>query len=157
VESAAAAPFHDMNLVRSKIPPVLLAAISDAYARPAPLTCRTLAASVDELTLALGPDLDAPSPGEHTLEQKGGALSLSLMHTAAESLLPFSGFVRTLSGAEQHDRLVIQAIVAGSVRRAYLKGLGETHRCFPPAAPRHLVGAVAPVEEDYSRPRYPIR
>ena len=47
--------------------------------------------------------------------------------------IPFRGVVRKLSGAESHDRLVQSAIIAGNVRRAYLKGLGEARGCMPPA------------------------
>jgi hypothetical protein len=44
--------------------------------------------------------------------------------------------VRKLSGAERYERKVAAAIAAGSVRRAYLKGLGQAAGCAAPAAPR---------------------
>ena len=67
------------------------------------------------------------------------------------------GWVRKLSGAERHDRLVQTAITSGHVRRAYLKGLGESRGCNPPATPQHL-GAVKiePAFKD-RKPRYPTR
>jgi hypothetical protein len=159
VQNAASAPLHDLNLTRTKIPPALRAAVADPYAPPRPLNCPTIAQGVADLDDTLGEDLDAPPPGEQTMAQKGGALSLSLMHTAAELLLPYSGFVRTLSGAEKHDQAVIRAVVAGSVRRGYLKGLGEAYRCYPPAAPRRLVRVAAPgpSPDERGRPEYPIR
>jgi hypothetical protein len=55
-------------------------------------------------------------------------------HTA-EGLIPFRGWVRKLSGAERHSRLVAEAVAAGMTRRAYLKGLGQAQGCLPPAAP----------------------
>ena len=82
-------------------------------------------------------------------------MALTLAHGAAESLLPFAGFVRTLSGAQKHDQLVIEVITAGSVRRGYLKGLGEAHRCAPPAVPSHFAYAAPPYQEE-RKPEYPI-
>src|SRR5665213_1518971 len=53
MQNAAEAPLHDLNLVRQKIPPILLAALADPYARPTPATCRTLVAQVRALDDAL--------------------------------------------------------------------------------------------------------
>src|SRR5271167_2633765 len=53
-------PLRDFNLIRSKIPPVLLDAMTDAYARPYPSDCQALAAQVRILSDAIGPDLDEP-------------------------------------------------------------------------------------------------
>jgi len=157
VQSAASAPLHDLNLTQAEIPPILMTAMQDPYARPSPASCAKIADEVDALTAALGVDLDAPPSGSRTIGQKSGSLVLSLMHTAAESLLPYSGFFRTLSGAEKHDRLVLAAILAGSTRRGYLKGLGEAQRCIPPATPRHYVGMAPAPEQNDTRPEYPIR
>jgi hypothetical protein len=155
VLNAGAAPFHDLNLVRQKIPPVLLAALADPYALPAPASCRTLTDEIDQLSIALGGDFDeAENPQKPSLTTRRG-MALTLAHGAAESLLPFAGFVKTLSGAQKHDQLVVEVITAGSVRRAYLKGLGEAHGCLPPARPQHLAGPVAPAQ-DRDRPIYSI-
>lgn len=158
VESAAEAPLHDVNLIRQRIPPVLLAAITDPYAPPQPLNCQTLIRDIDDLSAALGPDYDAPpTPHHHKKVTDSGGLGLSLMHGAAENLLPFHGYVATLSGAEKHDELVIHAIGAGSARRAYLKGLGEARRCPAPATPRHLAVPAPPYYDGPRKPKYPIR
>jgi hypothetical protein len=117
VQNAAVAPLHDMNLVRQKIPPILLAALADPYARPAPANCRTISEQVHELTQALGGDVDEPdNPQNPSLTTRRG-VALAVVHGASELLLPFAGFVRTLSGAEKHDELVVEVITAGSVRR----------------------------------------
>ena len=55
-------------------------------------------------------------------------------HTA-EGLIPFRGWVRKLSGAERYSKQVLDAITAGIIRRAYLKGLGQAKGCTAPAAP----------------------
>jgi hypothetical protein len=77
------------------------------------------------------------------------------MASAASDVIPFRGWVRKLTGAERHDKLVQSAITAGAVRRAYLKGLGEAKGCNPPATPSHQL-AGAPVIEQGFKPRYPI-
>jgi hypothetical protein len=166
VQDAAAAPLRDLNMLRTKIPEILLEAMADPYARP-PKTlrvtrsaqCAQLAALIKPLDDALGADLDAPSKDEDDLLQKGRTTALGAVAGAASGAIPFRGWVRKLSGAERHDSLVKAAITAGGVRRAYLKGLGEAHGCDPPATPSHEL-AGAPVPTDHRpplKPRFPIR
>jgi hypothetical protein len=158
IPAAAAAPLHDLNITRQGIPPILLAAITNPYQRPDPLDCGEITIEVRALTVALGADFDEPeTPQSPSLTQKSGKIALALMHGAAESLLPFAGFARTLSGAQRHDQLVIEAITAGSVRRGYLKGLGEARRCPRPATPIHFLHPPPPAREDGPGPKYPIR
>jgi hypothetical protein len=155
VQNAASAPLHDMNLVRQKIPTILLAALADPYARPSPTNCRTISDQIRQLTEALGGDFDEPdNPQNPSLTTRRG-VALAVVHGASELLLPFAGFVRTLSGAQKHDELVVEVITAGSVRRGYLKGLGESHGCLPPATPRHLANPAPPFQEE-RKPIYPI-
>ena len=61
LSDAATAPLGDLNLVRAKIPPVLLAAQKAPYGPPADPSCAGLVAEVQQLDAALPPDLDAPS------------------------------------------------------------------------------------------------
>jgi hypothetical protein len=129
VAGAAATPLRNANLVRQDIPPVLFTAVADPYARPHPLSCRTLAADVVALNGALGDDLDAAAAAGQ------GDRGPEVVKVAANALIPFQGVVRFVSGAEARDRRVRQAIIAGSARRAYLKGLGEAKGCVAPAAP----------------------
>ncbi|HEX5775342.1 MAG TPA: hypothetical protein VFX95_01555, partial [Caulobacteraceae bacterium] len=74
----------------------------------------------------------------------------------AQDVIPFRGWVRKLTGAERHDRLVGQAIHAGQVRRAYLKGLGEARGCNPPATPIHKAQTPEPPKQT-PEPAYPVR
>jgi hypothetical protein len=157
VQDAAAAPMHDLNVIRAKIPPVLLAAMADPYARPAPASCGVIVAKVRELTVALGDDLDVPDDEDESMGHKGAGLGRELVRAGAESLIPLRGFVRKLTGAEQHDRLVQNALTAGNVRRGYLKGLGEARGCPPPGTPRHLVQAASAINDGPRKPQYPIR
>src|SRR5512133_3205394 len=139
LSEAATAPLGDLNLVRAKIPPILLAAQKAPYGPPAHPGCEGLAAEVRQLDAALPPDLDAapaenPSLAERGRAEASGAAVGAVRHTA-EGLIPFRGWVRKLSGAERHSRLVAEAVAAGLVRRAYLKGLGQAQGCLAPAAP----------------------
>jgi len=140
VSGALSAPLHDVNLVRTKIPDVLLDAIDAPYARPRPMTCLEIAAEIKPLDDALGADLDIPpsktNPG---LLHRGGNLAgetaVDALRATAEGIIPYRSWVRKLSGAEQHARLVTAAVEAGAVRRAYLKGLGLERNCDRSAAP----------------------
>ena len=158
VGAAATAPLHDLNITRQGIPPVLLAAITNPYDLPRPLDCGEITRQLNELNFVLGADFDEPgTPQAPSLTRKNGKLGLALLRGAVDSLLPYAGFVRTLSGAQHHDQLIIEAITAGSVRRGYLKGLGESRRCPRPATPAHFLRPPPPAREDGPKPRYPVR
>ena len=156
VQSAVAAPLRDVNVLRTKIPTVLLEAMADPYQRPAQASCAALAAAIVPLNGALGADLDEPATSEDDLMERGKGAALGAMAGFASDVIPFRGWVRKLSGAERHDSLVTAAITAGGVRRAYLKGLGEARGCPPPATPSHVLTG-APVISQELKPRYPIR
>jgi hypothetical protein len=136
---AVAAPLHDVNLVKSKIPPILLDAAEAPYARPKPLNCATLKAVITPLDDVLGKDLDQPPPPKKSRTKQGeaeaGDASIDAIKSTEEGFIPFVGWVRLLSGAERYDKHVQRAILAGEVRRAYLKGLGLQLRCKAPASP----------------------
>ena len=142
MESAAETPLRNANIVSQKIPPILTVAMEAPYAHPSPMSCRGIATEVAALDEALGPDFDAGGGRSNT------HLMPSALKVAANTLIPFQGALRFVSGAEAHDRKVIRAIIAGSARRSYLKGLGEARRCQAPASPWGavpLAKAAAPV------------
>ena len=155
VGGALAQPLHDGNLVRTKIPDVLLQAMADPYARPGAGRCVDLVERLRPLDDALGDDLDAPSQKEEGMMDKGKTTVLTVASGAASDVIPFRGWIRKLTGAERHDRYVQAAITAGAVRRAYLKGLGEAKGCNPPATPSHEL-AGTPVMDQSMKPKYPI-
>lgn len=172
VSGAISAPLRDVNIVRTKIPPVLIEAMADPYARPDHTTCEVLIRLVTPLDAALGEDIDQRPPDENEdLMDRGrkaaGAAALGAVASAAQDMIPMRSWVRKLSGAERHDRLVQSAIASGAVRRAYLKGLGEARGCNPPATPQHKPpppvvvvdpGMPPPVDPNGPRrPRFPIK
>ena len=126
----AVSPLKDVGVVKDKIPPILLEARAATYALPAPLTCKTLFEAVEALNAELAPDLDNPST-----QVKSGMSATEIGETVVHGLTPMRSWVRKLSGAEKNDNEVRQAVLAGSIRRGYLKGLGLQLGCKPPAAP----------------------
>lgn len=171
ITGAMTAPLRDVNVIRTKIPRILLEAMDDPYKRPARADCASLIALVQPLDAALGEDIDANPPTEdEDLMDRGrkaaGEAALGAVASAAQDMIPMRGWVRKLTGAEKHDRLVQSAIASGAVRRAYLKGLGESRGCNPPATPQHKPPAAPPVvdpgmpppPDPYGprRPRFPI-
>jgi len=141
ITDAASVPFNDLNLVRADIPPVLVAAQKAPYAVPADRSCPALASDVRTLDAALGADLDTPATESNPslIDRGTNAVSDAAGHAlkgAAESVIPFRGWVRKLSGAERYSKDVAAAIAAGTIRRAFLKGLGHAAGCTAPGAPR---------------------
>lgn len=138
IQGAASAPLRDMNVLRTKIPQVLLEAMADPYYRPpGKLTCDDIINFLKPINDALGDDLDVPKAKE-AMKDRGESAAFGAMAGAASDAVPFHSWIRRLSGAERHDKLVQQAVTAGGVRRGYLKGLGEAKSCPPPAVPSHV-------------------
>ena len=160
VEGAASAPLRDLNVVRTRIPDVLLQVLSDPYARPPrKWTCPQLANLIRPLDQALGVDIDLMPFDDENLMDRGKSTALGAAADLAAGAIPFRGIVRKLSGAEGHDKLVQSAIIAGNVRRSYLKGLGEGRGCPPPATPSHERAGAAPMVERRKGPipKFPTR
>lgn len=138
---AVRTPFSDLNLVRKDIPEVLRVAHKEPYAIPKDPSCEGIAKEVTTLDGALGADLDTPA-GENNpslIERGADALGDSAggaIRGAVEGLIPYRSWIRRLSGADRYSREVVAAIAAGTVRRAYLKGIGQAQGCREPAAPK---------------------
>jgi hypothetical protein len=137
---ALVSPLADLNLVRTQIPPILASAQSAPYAVPEDGSCAALAREVEMLDAVLEPDLDANTSGsDPTLVERGSSAAadavIGAVRSATESLIPFRGWVRQITGADNYARQVAAATAAGTVRRAYLKGIGQARGCQAPAAP----------------------
>jgi hypothetical protein len=137
---AVTAPLSDLNIVRAEIPPVLRTAQQGPYAVPADRSCAALGAEIQALDAVLGADLDRPASGADPglVERAGGAVgdaAVGAVRGATESVVPFRRWVRKLTGAERYAREVSAAIAAGTIRRAFLKGLGQAAGCGGAAAP----------------------
>lgn len=132
--SIAVQPLNDLNVMQDDIPANLLAVQHAPYAPPR--DCAAIAAEIDGLDAVLGPDLDTvplQDQGAIISEKTAGDAALNAVRDAAVGWIPFRGVVRTVSGADRHARRLRDAILAGTVRRAYLKGYREKLGCSAPA------------------------
>lgn len=125
----ATQPVRDVGISKKSIPPVLQAAVDAPYAQPASHWCRSINAELVQLNDVLGPDFDARGDGK---ENKVGRFAEAGGEMVVNSLIPFRGLVREISGAGPADRRRALAIQAGLARRGYLRGLADARRCKPP-------------------------
>jgi hypothetical protein len=134
VTDAVTSPLHDLNLVQAEIPPKLQEVEKAPYAVPADRSCALLSQEIRELDAVLGTDLDAPptdsNPG--LIERgstEGKSAAFGALRSTAEGVVPYRTWVRKLTGAERYSKKVAAAIAAGTVRRAFLKGLRVSQAC----------------------------
>ena len=118
-------PFRDIGLIRDQIPPVLVRASDNPYAPPRMLAnddvdCTAVAHELGELDDALGPDVDMP---QQRRSRVGGWVAGAVRDAVS---LPYRGVVRSITGAERRDRQMRDAVQAGNLRRAFLKGFRDT-------------------------------
>lgn len=128
VKEAMTAPLNDLNLVHAPIPDILIQAEKQPYAVPGIFECSVVAEEILQLDAVLGPDLDAPeSASEPSLIDRGTAeakdAAVRMIRSTTQSVIPYRRWVRKLSGAERYSKQVSASIAAGTVRRAFLKGL----------------------------------
>lgn len=139
VTDAATTPLSDLNLMRAEIPPVLVAAQQHPYQLPPDSSCENVTLEIHKLDEVLGADLDTPTSADSpSLIERGSDAAentaVGMVQRTAEGLIPFRSWVRKLSGAERYSKRAAAAIAAGSIRRAFLKGVGASHGCvwMPP-------------------------
>ena len=94
----------------------------------------TVTATTDDRTrhrrnAVLGEDYDTAVLPERELSPERVAQQI------VAYFIPFRGVIREVSGANRHEYEFRQAISAGLMRRAYLKGRGEQMGCAYPARP----------------------
>lgn len=131
VRDAATEPLRDARITKQKIPDALLLAQSAPYSSANTQNCATIAAEVRALTEVLGPDVDV----EGKKKGEGAYIASAATRAAVNTLIPGLGLVKVITGADKAERRAEAAAYAGSVRRAYLKGLGLSKGCRPAAAP----------------------
>ena len=127
VENIGAKPLKDLNLIQPKIDPAIERIMAAPYSLQGMKTCSQYRTAVKRLTEVLGPDVDA-AENQHKAKSPAEQ-ALSLGESAAGSLIPFSGVIRRLSGAEAKQNYAKAAIFAGSLRRAYIKGTARAKGC----------------------------
>ena len=134
----ATQPGRDVGLDKKEIPPVLQKAVENPYAQPASRSCKGLNVGLGELNAVLGEDFTA---GREANENRTGKIAEAVGKTIVNSLIPFRGLVREISGAAPAERRLQAAVTAGIARRGYLRGLAAAKGCkiapiAPPPAPK---------------------
>jgi hypothetical protein len=147
---AATGPLQDLNLRRQEIPPLLVKAAMNPYARAKKIKCGDIRAEVAELDTLLGPDAEpksvtlASSDGglgdaiarldeteipesDEIMDSAGSLVRDRILSTISSKtdILPFRSIIRSISGASRHQKKLAYAYEAGKLRRAYLKGLAD--------------------------------
>lgn len=119
-------PLRDVSLLREPASPVLAQAMAAPYALPASEVCPAIIREITELDAVLGPDLDKLT------DQQEPSVAAELATSAIGDVvgLPFRGLVRRMSGAARHDKELADAVLAGMVRRGFLKGVAAPNQCF---------------------------
>lgn len=130
-EDVVTKPLADVNLKKDEIPPILISAREDAYTTAGLRTCPALQEEIRRLDAVLGDDIDVAD--DKSLGEKRGNTVGNIAKSVVGSLIPFGGVIREISGANENQRQWQIAIYAGSVRRAYLKGIGAQKGCRYPA------------------------
>jgi hypothetical protein len=122
----AVQPARDVGASKVVIPPVLAGAIADPYGAAGTQSCAAIATSLRGLNAVLGPDFVA---GADTNENRASKIAEAGGKTIVNSLIPFRGLVREVTGAAPAQRRLNAAIDAGYARRGFLRGLQVARKC----------------------------
>ena len=115
-----------LDLASDPIPPILIQARKSPYALTNTGSCERIGQEMALLNGALGEDYDTSTARARPAGNEGDVLA---------ELIPFRGVFREVSGASRKEREFQEAISAGLMRRAYLKGRGEQMGCSYPSRP----------------------
>lgn len=141
VANAAASPLKDLNIIRPKAPETLanMGYIYEMDTRP---TCSQIARELYVLDKALQePDADEEAIAltrEQERKELAGETTLDAISDTASSIIPFSGVVRTASGARAAQKRYNAQFDKGRRRRAFLRGYALAIGCPAPISPRTL-------------------
>ena len=122
----ASQPARDVGVVKTKVPPLLEQAADAPYSMAGASSCAQIASSIRALNGVLGPDFDENVPAHGT---RGGAIAKAGGTALVDSIIPFRGLVREVTGAAGAERRVQLAKFAGVARRGFLRGIFRTRGC----------------------------
>lgn len=122
----ATQPGRDVGLDKRDIPQVLQDAVEKPYGPPSSHTCKGMNADMAQLNAVLGEDF---AEGRELNENRTGKIAEAVGKTVVNSLIPFRGLVREISGAAPAERRLEAAVTAGIARRGYLRGLATAKGC----------------------------
>lgn len=114
--------------------PEKLLAIQDApYSLNGLKNCAAIRREVEELNDVLGADVNEMVDKNRAKKREETAGRVA--GTVAGSVIPFRGLIGEVTGANAERRRYAMAVYAGTVRRGFLKGVGQERGCKAPARP----------------------
>lgn len=119
-------PVRDVGLSKREVPPILAKAFEDPYSLAGLKSCQALANEVKALNAVLGRDYEV---GAEYAENRAGKLAEAGGKTIINSIIPFRGLVREVTGAAPADRQMNAAVDAGLARRGFLRGVHLKQGC----------------------------
>ncbi len=125
-ETIASQPAVDVGVKKTVVPPVLESAIAAPYGTDGTANCTQIRAGLADLNAVLGPDFGS---GSEVNQDRASRIAEAGGQTIVNSILPFRGLVREVSGAAPAQRHLNAAQDAGYARRGYLRGVAQAKRC----------------------------
>jgi len=122
----ATQPVRDVGAQKIDIPLPIQQAAAAPYSLKGLRTCAQLNRAIFELNDVLGPDYDG-AVAVH--ENKAGKLAEAGGKTIVNTIIPFRGLVREISGAAPAERRLNADIRAGFARRGFLRGVATARKC----------------------------
>jgi hypothetical protein len=116
-----------------EIPAKLSEIQDDPYSLAGMRKCGAIADEIRALDAVLGPDVNAVV--DKSRAEKREEVAGRMIGSAGRSLIPFSGIVGEVTGANAERRRYAVAVQAGTARRGFLKGVGLSRGCKAPARP----------------------
>jgi len=122
----ASQPARDVGAQKIDIPPAIQKAAIAPYSLAGLRSCAQLDQAIFELNDALGPDYS----GSVTVrENRVGKLAEAGGKTVINTIVPFRGLVREISGAAPAERRLDAGIRAAYARRGFLRGVATARKC----------------------------
>ncbi len=116
-----------------EVPQKLIDIQDDPYSLSGMRNCTAIITEVRALNDVLGPDVNEKVDKSRAKKREETAGRVA--GSAVRSLIPFSGILGEVTGANAERRRYNQAVYAGTVRRGFLKGIGRERGCKAPARP----------------------
>jgi hypothetical protein len=126
VADIAMQPAKDIGVKKTSIPPVLAAAEVSPYSLADASNCTQMAQALSDLDEVLGADYTVERLPE---ENRAGKIAEAGGRAVVNSIIPFRGIVREVTGAAAADRAMASAVDAGIARRGFLRGLSTAQGC----------------------------
>lgn len=128
MSGVAQKPLKDLNIIKPEVDPHLEELMDNPYTMTNLKTCKQYKTAIARLDSILGPDVDSAAAQNQT-KQSPAEFALETGASVAGSLIPLSGLIRKISGAEARQKYANAAVYAGGLRRAYVKGLAKARGC----------------------------